>query len=285
MKKYTQRKVLIDTVLDEGGRHTGLNRLKSESSDKYRDRLRKVNSLYPISTMEYLNFNLSNRLNLEDRVVFNISLVENQIDLDDLPKIEVDAVYLKVWKNKSKDPVLTFNLIENKFMSSLKAELQQLNFLAIESADYDDELRCRNIVNSNTEGYREGVRFAPNGMHRLGEKYITSFISNNPIFTENSKASVEDLTDPGDYFLDKLNGILYTSQEFDGFGTFFYEKFPFELKWNSIKLYELNDRSIDYLIRDEVLVEPGVTERKALNSFGSMLINKTLEDTLIYWDK
>ena len=69
----------------------------------------------PKPTLGYYNFALNNYLNLFEKKVFKISLVDTLIDIDDLPKVEVDSTFLRVWKNKSKDPVLMINLHSKKY--------------------------------------------------------------------------------------------------------------------------------------------------------------------------
>ena len=285
--KYTQNKIMLETTLDEIGKRKSLNRVLNEGAESYKSRLKVNNYTYPKSTLAYYNQNLTNRLVLSQKELFEIALVESEIDKDDLPKIEIDAVFFRLWKNRSKEPVLEFNLHleENKFMSSLRAALAGFSFISISDIEYEEEDRCKNLLIGNTERYIEQVRLANSSFHRLGKKYITKMGSTNPIFMENSKTSIEELKEEGDYYLDKINGLLYLYRNMDGFCTLFYEEFPYILRWSPIKSYELNDKSIDYIIKDTEIDTEGKETHSLINSFGGMLVNKTLEDTMLYWGK
>lgn len=285
--KYKQQGVMLETTLDEIGKRKSLKRIDGEGAESFKKRLKINNKNPPNPSLKYYNTNIANRLAVSENVVFQIELVEDQIDKDDLPKIEIDAVFFRLWKNRSKEPVLEFNLHleENKFMYTLREALLQFPFILVREIEYEGEERCKELMISSSEGYVEGVRFANSNFHNLGKKYITKMSTGNPIFTEVSKDSVEEVKEEGDYYLDKINGYLYLYRSLDGFSTLFYEDFPFEVKLCGVKCYELNDKSIDYIIKDTEINEKGEKVHSLINSFGGMLVNKTLEDTRLYWGK
>ena len=287
MTKYKQNELLLDTEMDEIGRRHSLNRYLNESKYNFKQRVHLSTLNNPKPVLSYYNFALNNHLNLFEKKVFKISLNDNLIDIEDLPRIEVDSTFLKVWRNKSKDPVLVLNLHskEYKFLKNIKEALNKLNFLSVETIDYDESWYSKNLVIQNTDGFISQYYLQTSQIQNFDIKYIEKYMTNNPITTLYRKNSIDDLVEDGDYYLDKLNGFLYTRIENNGFSDIMYQEFPFFLVWSPAKIFELNDKSIDFLIKDKQVNEDGVEDNSVLNSYGASLINKVLEDNKIYWDK
>lgn len=287
MTKYKQQELLLDTEMDELGRRVSLNRFTNESKFNFKNRVYLCTLNNPRPTLDYYTFALNNHLNLFQKKIFKISLIDSLIDVEDLPRLEVDGVFLRVWKNMSKDPVLEINLHSEKykFLSNVKQALETLNFLTVETIDYNSDYYSKNLIQSNSDGFLSQVYLETSEVQRFDIKYIEKYMTNNPITTLYGKQSTDDLNIMGDYYLDKLNGILYTSVENNGFADIMYQDFPFYLEWSPAKILELNDKSIDTITKDKQVNEDGEEVHTVLNSYGSNLINRVLEDNKIYWDK
>lgn len=285
MPSYTQTVMLVDTQLDELGRQKSLNRLQDEPMNSFRDRVYLSGLNPPRPVLDYYNFSVNNNLGLFQKKILKIELDENLIDEDDLPRIEIESNMLKVWENQSQDPVLEiyFNDPNYKFVKDVIAALQTLNFLVVTSLDSDDYDYSRNIQKSSSDSYRSEFLLRKSKMQKLGVKYIDFFNTNNPILMQNEEANADSLTEDGDYFLDKTNGILYTYGENAGVASFGFQSFPFYMIYNPANILELSDESMNEIIYDNVIMEDETTSRLRLNSQGAQYINQILEDNRMYW--
>lgn len=287
MNKYKQEKILVDTQLDEIGRHKSLNRMEKESQVDFKDRVYLCSLNPPRPTLGYFNFAINNSLCLIQKKMFKVHLEESKINPMDLPKIEIKANTLEVWKEQSKDSVLFLNLREEKYkhMKAVKESLEMLDFLSIELIDYEPYLLSKNLAQSSSGGYVANFLLEESGFQNLETKYIKKYSTNNPIISISEKSSVEDLNEDGDYFLDRINGYLYTHIENRGFASFSFENFPFTFVFNPVNINEMNDPTMDSLIYEKQIDEEGKEIDLNLTSKGAELINQILKDNRMYWDK
>lgn len=287
MSKYTAEKMLIDTELDEIGRNKSLNRYKNESQVNFKDRIYLSSIKPPRPNIDYYSFATSNHLNLFQKKIFSIELVDKLINPEDLPKIEILGNSMKVWREQSQEPVLMihFDNPEYRFMKDLKAALERLDFLKIEAWDYEDFMETKNLIQKGSSKIESEIFLRSSQLQILGKKYIENYATNNPIASYIEKNSKEEIGKDGEYYLDKINGLLYTNVENKGFATIMYQDFPFILEWSPVKIIEVNDESCKSLFYKEQVDEEGNLRLTELNSYGAENINKILKDNRLYWDK
>lgn len=287
MSKYTTERMLIDTELDEIGRNKSLNRFKNESQVNFKDRIYLSSIKPPRPNIDYYSFATSNHLNLFQKKIFSIELVDELINPEDLPKIEILGNSIEVWREQSQESVLMihFDNPEYRFMKDLKAALERLDFLKIEAWDYEDFMETKNLIQKKSSKIESEIFLRSSQLQILGKKYIESYVTNNPIASYIKKNSKEEIEKDGDYYLDKINGLLYTNVENKGFATIMYQDFPFIVEWSPVKIIEVNDESCKSLFYKEQVNEEGNLRLTELNSYGAKNINKILEDNRLYWDK
>lgn len=287
MSEYKQERMLIDTELDELGRKKSLNRLQNESLVNFKDRIYLCTLNPPLPNLDYYTFATNNHLNLFEKKLFEISLIESKINENDLPRIEIKANSIEIWKEKSKDSVLKiyFSDPEYRFVKNVRAKIETLDFVTVEDLDYDEYLESRNLKQSFSDRYISAFPLRNSKIQIFDIKYIENYHTNNPIVSQVSKNSVEDIRLPGDFFLDKINGLLYTEEENKGFANILYQGFPFTIVWSPVKIIEMNDESAKRLFYDNQINSEGERELSLLNSNGANHINRILEDNRLYWEK
>jgi len=287
MSKYKQQEMLTDTQLDEIGRTRSLNRFKNESKVSFKDRIYLSNIVSPAPILDYYTFALNNHLGLFQKKIFKIELIDSEINKNDLPRIEIKANSIEIWKEKSKDSVLFMNLRDEKFkfLINIKNALSKLNFIKVTDIDYDPYLYSKFLKQNSSDGYKGSILLQDSKLQDLDQKYIEAYNTNNPIASYKEKASSGDLIESGDFFLDKVNGLLYTFDENKGFATILYQSFPFYIEYSPAHIFELNDESLTKVMYNKQIDEEGSEVFTSLNSYGSNLINEVLKDNRMYWDK
>ena len=286
MTKYKQEVLLLDTEFDEIGRRYSLSRFQEESISNFRDRIYLSTLNPPKPTYEYYNFAINNFLNLFQKNIFKISLIDSHINIEDLPRVEVTPIYLIIWKEQSKEPVLKLNLYskEYKFLKDVKVAIETLSFLELEVfKDYDPYAYSKNIFQQNSDGLLTQVFLEVSQFQNLGVRYIEKYLTNNPLVSLNKKDSQEELSEDGDFYLDKKEGLLYTYQENTGFAEIRYQTFPFHIGWGPVNFFEFNHEDVDFLTKDKQVDIDGNENHTVLNSYGGNIINRILEDNKIYW--
>jgi hypothetical protein len=287
MSEYKQKKMLIDTELDELGRRKSLNRLEDESLINFKNRIYLCSLNDPSPSINYYTFATNNHLNLFEKKVLEISLIDSMINENDLPRIEIKANSLEIWKEQSKESVLKiyFDNPEFKFLKDIKLEIEKLNFLTVSNLDYEEHLESKNLKQKFSDAYFSAFPLKLSKYQDFEIKYIEDYYTNNPIISLYQKESKEEIAKDGDYFLDKINGKLHTAQENKGFANITYQNFPFTIVWSPVKIIELNDESAKSLFYDKQIAPEGISKLNLLNSNGADHINRVLEDNRLYWEK
>jgi hypothetical protein len=287
MSEYKQKKMLIDTELDELGRRKSLNRLENESLVNFKDRIYLCGLNDPLPNINYYTFATNNHLNFFEKKVLEISLIDSMINKTDLPRIEIKGNSLEIWKEQSKDSVLKiyFDDPQFKFLKDVKAEIEKLNFVTIGNLDYEEYLESKNLKQGSSDAYLSAFPLKLSKYQDFEITYIEDYYTNNPIISLYEKQSKESIEKDGDYFLDRINGKRHTYQENKGFANISYQNFPFTIIWSPVKIIELNDESAKSLFYENQIDAEGAKSLSLLNSNGADHINRVLEDNRLYWEK
>lgn len=286
-KKYSLKKLLVDTQLDDIGLKKSLVRFENESMSSYRNRIVKSAKNPPKSNTKYYNLSTNNFLNTNSSCCFRIHLVDSELDPKDLPRVVIDSNSLKVWKHRSKDPVVSINLKDKKFkfLKNVKEVLESLTFLEIEILDYDEYLLSEYLLQVDSTEYVAKNVEPDSKVIRLDEKYIVEFLLGNGFAALVEKDSFEALSVPGDYYIDRLNGIVYTYSINNGFGDVVFENFPLNINFGEAKIFIINEESFQDLMYDKQVNEQGYEENLELNNYGAYVVNQILIDNRIYWGR
>lgn len=287
MSKYTQEVMLIDTELDEIGRGKSLNRFVGETQINFKDRIYLSTIKPPRPNIDYYTFASCNHMNLFQKKIFSIELVDSVLDPNSLPRIEILGNSIEIWRKQNEDSVLKihFDNPKYRFMKDLKNALEKLDFIKVELFEYEDFLETKNLLQKNSDRINSEIFLVQSQIQIFNQKYIDNYSTNNPIASYIEKNSKEEIASDGEYFLDKINGLLYTNVENKGFATIMYQDFPFIVEWSPIKILELNDESCKSLFYKNQINEEGKPYLNELNSYGAKNINEILKDNRLYWDK
>lgn len=267
MSSYTtSTKIQVDTWLDNCGNILGVKRLKNEDLFDYKQRLIDFVQNKPSATIEGTNYSASRNLSLERKHVLTIESTSSK------PFIKVTSKYIYFYNDETLD--FKFELY-NKTWADLKLYIDYFsNYFSVSyyNEDYANDLLKKIFYGSNLKSNTETLKAS--NLNILSYGYIRDIYLSGDIYKYNV-ASIAEITEPYQYYIDYENGLIYNYDIAYGNIVYNYFEMPFKLYYNPISFYPLNDEDIDELIKDTVYTDNG-NEYLKLNSFGADIINNIL---------
>ena len=294
MGKYLPEEHMFGVSLDEIGIDLGLQRLPEESLNNYRRRLTLNAKKPPNSKKASILETPQRRVGLFEKRMFEIDLVrdsEGKPTASD-PRIEVDSSYFYVWKNWNygkSEPDLKVNISlrsEKYFMRDLYNALSKLDFVTVvKTLEYDDFLKSFNLKICNSDRLFENDFLRNSKFNNLNVENIRSIAFSNNKFFFNEVRSIDEIINPGDYYLDYVKGRLYSESEARGSAVGSYSAFPFNIMWQPVKVFEAKESSLKEKTRDLLINDDGNLERLLLNPYGAKIANTILAEHPLQWGK
>jgi len=293
MAKYTPDSYPSAVPFDELGLHLSMPRLPEESLPSYRNRLLLQARKPPgASEQDYIK-TLNRTVGQFEQRMFSIDLVLDSsgepIAAD--PRVEINSTHIYVWSDYNNNVLdLELNIWERGagyFLYQVYNALNSLTFLStsVLASGYE-YLRSWNLAYGNTDGQVYRRSLGPSGMVNLEQRYIRDILFTLPQIFDNVVSTQESLSEPGDYFIDKTNGVLWSRDLAAGDCTFSYRDFPYTVWWQPIKAVPLNDGDIDHLLKDNLLEDTkGEEERLLLKPYGAKIVNEILSVHPLQWGK
>jgi hypothetical protein len=290
MGTYTPQETLIPTGLDEIGLRLGLERLPEESLSTYRKRL-LLEARDPGST-DSASFirGINRKVALFDKHVLNIELI-NDADGYPLaadPYVEVTATHLRCYSDYDNEVLdIEISLLDSKWLTDLATEFSSSSYFSLsEESEYEDYLKSDRLRIGNSNILKDSFPLYESYENSFGVGNIkTVWFSNSNVFL-NEKASRGDVTESGDFWIDKDEGVVISNDTQLGYATFIRRDFPFKLYWQPVKVELVNDEDLNYRIKDKAVSdETGELEPMVLNSNGKKIYNAILEAHPLEWGR
>lgn len=292
MGKYTPEQFRFPVSLDEIGLDLGLQRLPEESLDAYRRRLVLHARRPPSPKRESVVETPQRKVGVFEKRVLEISLVTDSdgIPIAKDPRIEIKSCEICVWEDwnygeSEPDYVINTNLKEKAyFLKDVYSELSSIPFISVEKClEYEDYLKSFNLKVGDTDEYYDIKFLDSSTLNQLPITNIRSSYFTDPFVFRAEVESVDLLAEPGDYYLDKVTGKLFTYNSARGGIEGTYSEFPFNLMWQPVKVFEVNDQSLKEKTRDLLVNDDGNLERLLLNSYGAKIANSILMEHPLQW--
>lgn len=289
MGVYTPNILPIPNSIDELGRYRGLIRIVGESISDFRKRI-LLETRDPSGPLETdIMRTLSRKVGLFDKVIFELDLAKDVdgIPLAPDPFVEITSTCIRLWSDKDND-VLDgeFFFKDYKFLTDLKTEIDLLtNFQLIVVETNYHYLYSRNLMITSSLKTVDGFPLNSSYQTDLKVKYLKDFRSENFFIFGKEVLSISSLVDPGDYYVDKLNGIIYTTEVQSGTASFSYNQFPMRIKWQEIKSYQYNEKDLDYEIKKQDIIETGEVKPTVVNSEGAFIANEVIKAHGLTWGR
>lgn len=278
MSNFTSyEKKNLATWLDNIGLFLDISRLEDETLFDYKSRLIDSVRNKGNSTKEGLNNSLSRELGLEKVHIITIEPLDNNLK----PYIEITSKYIRLYN----DDVLDIELDTYEYTIGEFKTFVDMTSTSFEITYYDDNYEneyCKKIqYNNNIRSYNNYLY--PSKLNILNNNYLKDISLNSSIF-KNLKETYSEVTEDNDYYIDYTNGLIYSGLDANGSYSYTYYEVPFKLFYSPVVFYPLNDKDIDYLIKDQILTREGL-EYKKLNTKGANFINELISVSPLNWGK
>lgn len=277
MSNYTSNfKRKLSTPLDDFGRLIDIPRLDNESLLSYRERLLDSVLNKSNASITGTNLSLARQAGLVRSHVFTIDYLSST---NDMPEISITSKFFRIKRND--DIILELDL----YTSTLESLNIQIGLIDKFSVSYFDEdfasIKLTKLFYGNNLKVNSNKNLLPSRVNNLEISYIKDILFTSDQFRY-KKDSLTDVIDIYDYYIDDLNGIVFTGSEAAGACTVSYYEIPYKIYYTPVAFYPLNDTDIDYIIKDSIVTDNG-EEQKILNSKGSTFIKELISSHPINW--
>lgn len=281
MGTYQPNKIMFPTGLDEIGLKLGLVRLEEETLDTYRRRLYLETRQPSGGSFEEFAKSTSRKVGLFDLPVFEVSLV---LDGDDIPLatnplIEVTASKLNAWIDYDAE-ILDFSLVLNRrneayFLRDVKAAFDASSYFTCSVLDGDYAYRKSIHLAVGTNKLQlEIPRLDRRLVHNLKVTNVRSVRFSDPTLFREEVSTLLDLDELGEYYIDYLNGIVFSYDPMGGSALVEYAEFPFKLWWQQVRTCELKDPDRSYLLFSDQINEEGASVPTLLSPAGAKIVDE-----------
>ena len=284
MGAYTPVRFDIPTGLDETGLMLGLNRLPDEDLATYRRRLLLETTERSGPTEHEFIRSIGRKVGQFDEPVFEVDVIRdaNGDPLAPDPYIEVTSTHIRAysdWTNLTLD--IELNLVSRTdayFLREVYTALNASAFFDVTIVDVDYEFkRSDRLRFDNTERFMRVEYFLESSSNNLKHDLVRA------IYPEATDHFIEEvatllLVDAvGKYYVDYLNGVIFTYEYVSGMLSYSYKEFPYRLFWQPVRPWPYKDSDKDYRMKDLMVADgTGVEEPLLLNSEGARIANVVL---------
>lgn len=281
MGSYGSKKILLPNGLDEQGLELSLTRLPNEPLYNYKKRILLNQSSRVDNSFSSFCFSAGRQVGLMEMPFIRLTpLIESA-------RIKITSTRIHVWDDFNTDAIASLSIIDRDgcyFLEDLLEALDALSIFQIEtlaenySGKLTKYLAITDSKGTNTEFLNEKY------VNKLQFQYIDQFICNDTLVFSNQVESAEEVNESGDFFLDTLNGVLFNHDLARGYITYDYSNWPLVLYWTPVRVFNLIDEDIDYLIKDARLLDSGLTY-DTINSRGVKYYNELLNQYGLEWNE
>lgn len=291
MTVYQPSELLIPTGLDELGFKFSLKRLKNESLASYRLRLlEEAKDPSGPTQLDYAR-TVSRQLGFLKQPLFDIDVIKdvNGIPFAANPYIEVLSDKIILYSDYNNNTIdMEIDLTkrgEGYFIGEVFDTINTSTYFQPGNASsFDYEFaRSTKILYSHNLRYVERELLLETKSSKLQNTYIADFFADaSPLFLE-EKNSAALVNTEGDYYIDNLNGVLFTYSNQYGFCNYTYYKIPFTLYYAPVRFLPFNDPSFFLRSKDVLIDDNGQESKEVLNSYGAEKINSLLKMHPLSW--
>lgn len=288
--EYTPTKHKLWTNLDElGASSFSMVRYTHESLRDYRARL-LLEARDPAGpTQRQFISSVSRQVALQDVPVFTISLVmEDDLPVALDPMVEITSTRLRAYNNYGEDELsveidfldredgLVLADVYDAFVGNDYFELDILDDL------YEDRL-SRYCRYGSTRAHRDQHLLLESRENKLPHQNIRAiYPERSPMFKVEVE-TLDDVLETGDFYVDYVSGIVFTKDPALGTLSYSYNEFPYTVWWSAVHAWPMNDPDRQYLHKDSVIGDDGLSTQLLLSDAGVQVVNELLEVHPLTW--
>lgn len=263
------------TWLDDAGQMLDLPRLEDESMHDYKQRLLDFVRNRSNASEKGTNNSLARSIGLNRTHVFTIGVIEGTQS----PFIEVTSKYLRLFVDGVTEVEVD---LYSSTMEAIKLVIEASTHFTVDY--YDDNLSsasARKLCYGNNKD-TEVQYLVQSKLNIIENTNIIDAVLSAQEEHIRGVSSVPLITKQEEYYLNKIDGLLYTGRNGSGYMTYSFYRTPYKLYYSPVTFFPLNDKDINKIIKDPVLTENGL-EEKILNMKGARIVNELLAESPIHW--
>lgn len=285
MATYTATDIIIESSLDNLGLKLGLQRLPEETLGDYRRRLylEQRDPSGP-SQRDYIR-TVGRKVGLFDEELFRLTPPQAA----STPRVIVSSTRFQLFEDDVDVPVLDVSLDELKFVKYLVEEIGTTGWTIENYSTDSDYLKCRSLRFDSTFRETSGFLLRGSTLNPLPNDHLFSYSFSDRLTFLTPQASPDDLLVDGDYYVDKLNGLVYTRTPARGYMQYFYDEFPFSIWYSPVRAFPMNDPDLAEryydVMQDTDSLNENLEVRQFLTSIGAEQYGAVQNLHGLFWDK
>ena len=291
MSNYTPTRYGLPRGIDEVGLRHSTFRLPGESNANFRRRVLLQSRKPPGPSSEDVISSVNRTVGQFEKRVMKISLVTDSSGVPVVPDpyIAVTSTRIYVYSDFANSTVAkVINIWDRSgsyFVRDVYNQLSSLAFLTVEqSDDYEEFLISKNIKIDVSERYKYLEPLKSSQCNALDNGLIRSISFDNYVALATEKTAKGDITEAGDFYVDKTNGVVFSYSGQSGNAFYSYASFPFYLWWQPVRVEHANDSTLRYATRDTLInQEDGTESYLSLNAYGAKIANEILSVHPMSW--
>jgi hypothetical protein len=236
---------------------------------------------------------LNRQVGLLDIPIFDVDVIRD-VNNDPLAPdafIEITSTRLRAYSNYSAS-VLDFELDLNDhddayFLRDVEAAFTASTFFSVtvvaDTTTYEF-YRSNHLRFGNTNKVVFAERLYNSRSNKLENDLLIDLNAQSFQLFQTEVGSADLVNEPGEYYIDYINGVVFTQDPAVGYVTYTYRDFPYRLFWQPVRAYPNNDDDLDYLHYDNLISdETGLPIPINLNSEGARITNAVLSIHSLGW--
>lgn len=284
MGTYTPFRFDIPNGFDETGIGLGLNRLPGENLSTYRRRLLLEARDRSGPAEDQFIRSVGRKVGEFDIPVFEVDVVRdsNEIPLAADPYIEITSTHVRAYSDWTNDTLdFEHNIVDRDdayFLREIFTAFDSSTFFDITVLDSAYTFRLSSHLRfDNTERFVRAEFLRESRANRLANDYVREIYPQAFQHFETEVNTLAEVDELGKYYIDYLNGVVFTFEFAAGIIAYKYREFPFRLWWQPVRSWPYNDADKTYRFNDDLISdETGSAAPLLLNSEGARIANTVL---------
>lgn len=252
MSNYTSKKILLPDSLDEIGLMYSMTRNENETLSEFRHRIILEQRRRIDNNIYQLQYSFGRELSEKEKPQFIIEPMEDARRC----RVLVTAAKVSLWSDYNESPVAEMNtdgyavkIIDILYLLGMNG------FSLLEANSYEPDGDARNLCLYDSK--KQGTESLLNSkMNRLGKRFIQEITFSDTTIFQNEKETKDDVLADGDYYVDYIEGIVFSFNNANGFASYIYFDNNAVIYASKVKCYTLNDESIDNIIKTNDRINP-----------------------------
>lgn len=284
MSTYTSKKILLPSGLDEIALERSLIRLPEEILESFKDRL-LLEHRDPVDN-SFGTFKKSpcRQVGELEVALIKITVTDNSLDK---PRLVITSSKFYWYDDSDEEPTLELNIQSRDgayFFGDIVTALNALGTVSVEILDGDYEYKFSRQLRVEDTDITDISFLRENYVNNLGNTLVKDLRFSNTNIFKTEKSLVADLVEEGDFYVDYENGVVFSFDLQAGYISYTHANFPLVVWWQPVRVFELNDPDISFLIKDDLITDDGPVPL-LLNAIGTKYLNELSEVYPLEWGK